>query len=133
VTGVFKPSILLLAALARWSAGISGTRKLRGLQLCRVLKRSFIRPRSAGIRLKKPSGNRAAGQGIEFWGGSFLSDPFGRIIAQASHDQEEILIGEVDLALIEETRRNWPFLRDRRIDAYKPITKRFLDPPAGLI
>jgi N-carbamoylputrescine amidase len=66
--------------------------------------------------------------GIEFWGGSFLVDPFGRIIAQASQDAEEILVGEIDLGLIEETRRNWPFLRDRRIDAYEPITKRFLDP-----
>jgi N-carbamoylputrescine amidase len=74
------------------------------------------------------SGNCATGPGIEFWGGSFLADPFGRIIAQASHDAEEILLGEIDLALIEETRRNWPFLRDRRIDAYAPITRRFLDP-----
>jgi N-carbamoylputrescine amidase len=73
-------------------------------------------------------GNRASGPGIEFWGGSFLADPFGRVIAQASHDKEEILMGEIDLGLIEETRRNWPFLRDRRIDAYAPITKRFLDP-----
>ena len=72
-------------------------------------------------------GNRAAGPGIEFWGGSFLADPFGRIVAKASHDAEEILIGEIDRTLIEETRRNWPFLRDRRIDAYAPITQRFLD------
>jgi N-carbamoylputrescine amidase len=76
-------------------------------------------------------GNRVAGQGIEFWGGSFLADPFGRIIAKASHNAEEILLGEIDLALIEETRRNWPFLRDRRIDAYAPITKRFLDQENG--
>jgi N-carbamoylputrescine amidase len=73
-------------------------------------------------------GNRADGAGLEFWGGSFLADPFGRIIAKASHDAEEILIGEIDLGLIEDTRRNWPFLRDRRIDAYAPITKRYLDP-----
>ena len=73
-------------------------------------------------------GNRASGPGIEFWGGSFLADPFGRIIARASHDAEEILLGEIDLALIEDTRRNWPFLRDRRIDAYAPITRRYLDP-----
>ncbi len=72
-------------------------------------------------------GIRAEGQGIEFWGGSFLADPFGRIIAKASHDAEEVLIGEIDMALIEDTRRNWPFLRDRRIDAYAPITSRFLD------
>ena len=73
-------------------------------------------------------GNRAHGQGIEFWGGSFLADPFGRIITRASHDAEEVLLGEIDLALLEDTRRNWPFLRDRRIDAYAPITSRFLDP-----
>ncbi len=72
-------------------------------------------------------GNRAEGLGVEFWGGSFLADPFGRILAKASHDSEEILLGEIDRARIEETRRNWPFLRDRRIDAYAPIAERFLD------
>jgi N-carbamoylputrescine amidase len=73
-------------------------------------------------------GNRIEGPGLQFWGGSFLADPFGRIVAKASHDAEEILLGEIDVSLIEETRRNWPFLRDRRIDAYAPITRRFLDP-----
>ena len=72
-------------------------------------------------------GNRAPGPGLEFWGGSFLADPFGRIIAKASHDAEEIVLGEVDRALIESTRRNWPFLRDRRVDAYAPISQRFID------
>jgi N-carbamoylputrescine amidase len=80
-----------------------------------------------GIEHGDVSGNRATGPGIEFWGGSFLCDPFGRVIATASHDAEEILIGEIDLGLIEETRRNWPFLRDRRIDAYAGITQRYLD------
>ena len=81
-----------------------------------------------GLEHGDVSGNRATGPGLEFWGGSFLADPFGRVIAKASHDAEEILLGEIDLDLIEDTRRNWPFLRDRRIDAYGPITKRFLDP-----
>jgi N-carbamoylputrescine amidase len=72
-------------------------------------------------------GKSAPGAGLEFWGGSFLCDPFGRVIAEASHDKEEILIGEVELRLIEETRRNWPFLRDRRIDSYAPITQRMID------
>ena len=72
-------------------------------------------------------GNRVEGPGLEFWGGSFLADPFGRVIAKAAHDREEILIGEIDLEKMEDTRRNWPFLRDRRIDEYAPITKRFLD------
>jgi len=71
-------------------------------------------------------GNQASGAGLEFWGGSFLADPFGRVIAQAPHDREDILIGEVNSKLIEEVRRNWPFLRDRRIDAYGRITERML-------
>ena len=65
-------------------------------------------------------------KGLEFWGASFVSDPFGRVLAEASHDREEILIVECDPAIMEEVRRNWPFLRDRRIDAYGGITSRFL-------
>ena len=72
-------------------------------------------------------GNEVKGAGLEFWGGSFLCDPFGRILAEASHDKEEILYGEIDLDSIDETRRNWPFLRDRRIDSYAPISHRFID------
>jgi N-carbamoylputrescine amidase len=69
--------------------------------------------------------------GIEFWGSSFIADPQGVVIAEASADREEILVAEVDLARIEDVRRNWPFLRDRRIDAYGGITSRFLDDKAG--
>ncbi len=65
-------------------------------------------------------------RGLEFWGASFVADPFGRILAEGSHDKEEILVVEIDPAKIDETRRNWPFLRDRRIDAYGPITSRLL-------
>ena len=72
--------------------------------------------------------NRVGREGnLTFWGQSFVSDPFGRIVAQASADQEEILIVPCDLSLIEQTRRNWPFLRDRRIDAYNGLGVRFLD------
>jgi N-carbamoylputrescine amidase len=72
-------------------------------------------------------GNSAPGKGLEFWGGSFFCDPFGRVLAEASHNKEEILIGEVNLKTMEDIRRNWPFLRDRRIDAYAPITNRLID------
>jgi N-carbamoylputrescine amidase len=65
--------------------------------------------------------------GLEFWGTSFLCDPFGVVIAEASIDKEETLIGEIDLGRMEEVRRGWPFLRDRRIDAYGAIEKRFID------
>ncbi len=70
-----------------------------------------------------------AGGGLEFWGHSFLADPFGRILVEAGHDAEEVLVAACDPRLQEQTRRNWPFLRDRRIDAYAPITQRFLDDP----
>jgi N-carbamoylputrescine amidase len=69
----------------------------------------------------------AGGPGLEFWGSSFLADPFGVVIAEASTDREEILVGEVSLPRIDEVRRNWPFLRDRRIDAYTGIDRRYLD------
>ncbi|WP_281234173.1 carbon-nitrogen hydrolase [Flavobacterium gelatinilyticum] len=62
--------------------------------------------------------------GIQFWGASFIAGPQGEILAQASHDKEEILIAEVDLDLQENVRQNWPFFRDRRIDAFEDITKR---------
>jgi len=65
--------------------------------------------------------------GLEFWGHSFVSDPFGQVLAEASADKEEILIVECDPSRVEEVRRNWPFLRDRRIDAYSPILERWLE------
>jgi len=68
-----------------------------------------------------------AESGLEFWGSSFAADPFGQVIAQASTDREETLIVECDPARMEEVRQNWPFLRDRRIDAYAPILNRWLD------
>jgi N-carbamoylputrescine amidase len=65
--------------------------------------------------------------GLEFWGNSFVADPFGQVIAEAPADKEETLIVECDLRRMEEVRRNWPFLRDRRTDAYGPILERWLD------
>ncbi|MCS7168668.1 MAG: carbon-nitrogen hydrolase [Gemmatales bacterium] len=67
--------------------------------------------------------------GLEFWGGSFICDPYGRIVAKASHEREEIVMAPVDRGLIETMRRHWPFLRDRRIDAYHELRCRFIDDP----
>jgi len=64
---------------------------------------------------------------LDFWGGSFIADPFGRIIAKASPGKEEILLARCDLSSIDWTRRHWPFLRDRRVDAYGGILSRYLD------
>jgi len=67
------------------------------------------------------------GDGIEFWGQSFVAGTSGEIISKASVDQEEIMIVPVDLAQVDQTRTHWPFLRDRRIDAYGDITRRLID------
>jgi len=75
------------------------------------------------VGVEKPVG----GDGIEFWGQSFVAGTSGEILAKASHNKDEILIVPVDLAKVDITRTHWPFLRDRRIDAYSDLTKRFID------
>lgn len=65
--------------------------------------------------------------GIAFWGGSFVAGPQGEMLAQASHDEPELLLADIDMARAEEVRRSWPFLRDRRIDAYADLTRRYRD------
>ncbi len=67
------------------------------------------------------------GGGIEFWGGSFVYDPFGRLLHRASNDKEEVIVVECDPKKGEITRQHWPFLRDRRIDAYSGITQRAIE------
>jgi N-carbamoylputrescine amidase len=71
--------------------------------------------------------NGVGGDGIEFWGQSFIAGTSGEIIAKAASDKEEILIAPVDLKHVDVTRTHWPFLRDRRIDAYGDLTKRLSD------
>jgi len=76
--------------------------------------------------LEKPDASAA---GIEFWGSTFLSDPFGVVVARARTDEEEVVLGTVDPGRVEQVRRGWPFLRDRRVDAYNGLDQRFLDRP----
>jgi len=79
-----------------------------------------------GIFVAAP--NRVGVEGtVQFWGASFVADPFGAMIARAGHEAEQVLYADCDLARIEEVRRHWPFLRDRRIDAYQGLTGRMLD------
>ena len=75
------------------------------------------------VGIERPAG----GDGIEFWGQSFVAGTSGQILGKASVDQDEVLIVPVDLAKVDVTRTHWPFLRDRRIDAYAGLTKRLLD------
>jgi N-carbamoylputrescine amidase len=67
------------------------------------------------------------GAGLDFWGASFVSDPFGTLLAKGTHDQEEVVLARCEPSRLENIRRNWPFLRDRRIDSYGSLTRRWLD------
>ena len=78
-------------------------------------------------RIDKEADNHGVLDGIRFWGNSFVAGPQGEIIVRASHDKEEVLIVDVDLERGEHVRRIWPFLRDRRIETYGDLTKRFID------
>jgi N-carbamoylputrescine amidase len=78
---------------------------------------------SSGSASAAPGGE----DGIRFWGRSFVADPFGRVLARASDREEELLLVECDLSAVEKVRRDWPFLRDRRIDAYADLLRRFRD------
>jgi N-carbamoylputrescine amidase len=64
---------------------------------------------------------------MKFWGGSFVSNPFGTLLFKGSHENEENTVIEIDLSKTDQYRTHWPFMRDRRIDSYQPITKRFID------
>jgi N-carbamoylputrescine amidase len=86
-------------------------------------------PNRVGHESGEVHGHPADGPGIEFWGGSFVADPFGRILAQGSHDREELVYATVEPRAIATTRQYWPFLRDRRIDAYAGLTERYRDRP----
>jgi N-carbamoylputrescine amidase len=75
--------------------------------------------------------NRVGCEGsLQFWGASFMCDPYGNVLARASHDREEIVLVECNLQQIDVVRTHWPFLRDRRIDAYDGLLRRFLDDDA---
>jgi N-carbamoylputrescine amidase len=92
---------------------------------CNRIGHEFLPPTTLPPQAGGEGGGNVGGDGIEFFGNSFIADPFGRILAKASSDKEEIITATVDPALQETTRRNWPFFRDRRIDAYGGIVERF--------
>ena len=105
-----------------------GVRRGAARRLARLIQRSHAIANGVYVAAVNRVGHEGpAGGGLEFWGASFVSDPFGRVLRRAGHDREELLLVECDPQHLENVRRNWPFLRDRRIDAYGAIGRRFLD------
>jgi N-carbamoylputrescine amidase len=122
LTAMAGAQVLFYPTAIGWTADMSPHTRKKMYEGWETIQRSHAIANGVFVA----SVNRVGKEGaIEFWGGSFVCDPFGEVIARASHEKEEALIVDCDLARIEHTRHNWPFLRDRRIDAYADLSRRF--------
>src|SRR2546427_7672719 len=122
ITALQGANILLYPTAIGWHPAEKATHGAAQLDAWRTIQRSHAIANGLYVAAVNRVGHErldGAGDegGIEFWGGSFLADPFGTVVAEAPADREAVVIGEVNLARIEEVRRGWPFLRDRRVDA----------------
>jgi N-carbamoylputrescine amidase len=129
LTALQGASVLFYPTAIGWHPAEKTTHGAEQLDAWRTIQRSHAIANGCYVAavnrvgLERPAGS----DGLEFWGSSFLADPLGTIVVEAPRDREAVVIGEVDTARIESVRRGWPFLRDRRIDAYGGITSRYLD------
>src|SRR5246127_582879 len=134
LTALQGANILFYPTAIGWHPTEKATHGAGQLDAWRTIQRSHAIANGCYVAAVNRVGHEppAAGEGdgIEFWGSSFLADPFGAIVAEAPVDREALLVAEVDLGRIEEVRRGWPFLRDRRIHAYRGIASPVLDDPA---
>src|SRR5216117_1701826 len=131
LTALQGANVLFYPTAIGWHPREKATHGAQQLDAWRTIQRSHAIANGCYVaavnRVGRERPDGTATEGLEFWGSSFIADPFGAIVAEAPNDREAILVGKVDLARIEEVRRGWPFLRDRRIDAYAGIGSRFLD------
>jgi N-carbamoylputrescine amidase len=122
LTAMSGAQVLFYPTAIGWTPDMSAHTRKRMYEAWETIQRSHAIANGVFVAAV----NRVGVEGeIEFWGGSFVCDPFGEVMTRASHAKEETLMVDCDLARIEHTRRNWPFLRDRRIDAYADLTRRF--------
>jgi len=122
LTAMAGAEVLFYPTAIGWTAGMSPHARQKMYDAWEIIQRSHAIANGVFVAAV----NRVGVEGeIQFWGGSFVCDPLGEVMARASHAQEETLMVDCDLARIEPTRRNWPFLRDRRIDAYTDLARRF--------
>lgn len=129
LTALQGAGILFYPTAIGWHPAEKKTQGAQQLDAWRTVQRAHAISNGVFVAAVNRVGHEApaGGDGIEFWGNTFLADPFGVVLAEAPADREALLVVEVDPARIEEVRRGWPFLRDRRVDAYAGIGARFLD------
>jgi len=126
ITALMAAEILFYPTAIGWATAQSEATNLEQFNAWQTIQRSHAIANGVHVVSVNRVGLEQNGA-MKFWGGSFISNPFGSIIYQASHDNEEVSVTELDLEKTESYRTHWPFLRDRRIDSYQPITKRFID------
>jgi N-carbamoylputrescine amidase len=124
ITALMGAEILFYPTAIGWATSQDDATNTEQYNAWQTIQRSH----SVANGVHVVSVNRVGQEGeLRFWGGSFISNPFGSIIYKASHTEEEVIVQEIDTAATDYYRTHWPFLRDRRIDSYQPITKRLID------
>ncbi len=124
ITALKGAQVLFYPTAIGWYHGETADEKPRQREAWQIMQRSHAIANGVFVAAINRVGTE---DDLTFWGHSFIADPGGRIIAQASGDKEEVIVADCDLSKIEEVRRGWPFLRDRRIDAYQGLLSRMLD------
>jgi N-carbamoylputrescine amidase len=120
-------SVLFYPTAIGWHPAEKQEHGAAQLDAWRTMQRSHAIANGVYVAVANRVGREGPAEGgIEFWGSSFIADPFGQIIAEATETEEATLLADCDPRRIEEVRRNWPFLRDRRIDAYAPLMERWV-------
>ncbi len=126
ITSLMGAEILFYPTAIGWSTAQDQPTNEEQYNAWQTIQRSHAVANGVHVVSVNRVGFEQAGA-MKFWGGSFISNPFGRVLYQASHDHEEVVVHEVDKSKTDSYRTHWPFMRDRRIDSYQPITKRFID------
>ena len=126
ITALMGAEILFYPTAIGWHKSQDDATNTEQYNAWQTIQRSHAVANGLHVVSVNRSGFEQAGD-MKFWGGSFIANPFGTILYKASHDEEEVHVEELDLAITDRYRTHWPFLRDRRIDSYQPITKRFID------
>ncbi|HSK12239.1 MAG TPA: carbon-nitrogen hydrolase [Phnomibacter sp.] len=127
ITSLMGAEILFYPTAIGWSTTQDATTNEEQYNAWQTIQRSHAVANGVHVVSVNRVGLEQDGR-MKFWGGSFVSNPFGTLIYKGSHDHEETVVVEIDTTKTDQYRTHWPFLRDRRIDSYDPITKRYIDP-----
>ena len=126
ITSLMGAEILFYPTAIGWAGAQDEDTNIEQYNAWQTIQRSHAVANGVHVVSVNWVGYEQDGQ-MRFWGGSFVANPFGTILYKASHDKEEVTVQELDLSLTDKYRTHWPFMRDRRIDSYQQITKRFID------